>query len=98
MNVKALTVIDLALHRRCLLHRGQSVAEGTPLSATDRIEEENPHVKPNLFLIIEFICASLIMDLTRKPIFRVLKLLWSGAFLCIVHKQSKHYRFDQPRR
>ena len=39
-------------------HRGRSVAEGTPLSATDRIEEEIPHVKPKLFLISAFICTS----------------------------------------
>ena len=75
--------MDLALRRRCMLHRGRSVAEGTPLSDTDGIEEEIPHVKPNLFIylfiifFIEFFmyCTSLIMDLTRKPIFRVLKLL-----------------------
>ena len=60
--VRALTVMDLALRRRCVLHRGRSVAEGTPLSATDRIEEEIPHVKPNLFIyfFIEFICTVLV--------------------------------------
>ena len=44
--------MDLALRRQCVvLHRGRSVAEeGTPLSATDRIEEEIPHVKPNFFI------------------------------------------------
>ena len=45
VRVRALTVMDLAPRRRCVLHRGRSVAEGTPLSATDRIEEEIPHVK-----------------------------------------------------
>ena len=33
MKVRALAVIDLALRRRCVLHRGRSVAEGTPLNA-----------------------------------------------------------------
>ena len=33
VRVRALTVMDLALRRRCVLHRGRSVAEGTPLSA-----------------------------------------------------------------
>ena len=32
MKVRALTVMDLALRRRCVLHRGRSVAEGTSLS------------------------------------------------------------------
>ena len=40
------------------IHPYPSVAEGTPLSATDRIEEEIPHVKPNfIYLFIEFICT-----------------------------------------
>ena len=33
VKVRALAVIDLALRRRCVLHRGRSVAEGTPLNA-----------------------------------------------------------------
>ena len=32
MKVRALTVMDLALRRRCVLHRGRSVTEGTSLS------------------------------------------------------------------
>ena len=33
VKVRALAVMDLALRRRCVLHRGRSVAEGTPFSA-----------------------------------------------------------------
>ena len=33
LKIRALTVMDIAFRRRCVLHRGRSVAEGTPLPA-----------------------------------------------------------------
>ena len=75
-RVRALTVMDFALRRRCVLHREQSVAEGISLSTMVRREDPRTQIKRKsptqslwyLWLqLIPSMCTSLIMDLALKP-------------------------------